>query len=183
MLERASDAQLTAIGENLADIGYRIADTAGLLSAYLADLDETGPHELAAVEERRAALGTLIRAHGSLDEALALWQTGSARLAELDDDGDRIERLIAERDAARSELDAHADALTAARTEAASRLGAAVTEELHALAMPDARLGSWSPKERRARTVATMSRSSSLLTPVRSRAPSRKVRPVASSRA
>ena len=139
-LERVSDSKLTEIGESLADIGYRITDTAGLLSAYLADLDESGPHELAAVEERRAALGTLIRAHGSLDEALTLWQTGSARLAELDDDGDRIERLIAERDAARADLDTHAAALTATRTEAAGRLGAAVTAELHALAMPDARL-------------------------------------------
>ena len=140
VLERASDAKLTEIGESLADIGYRIADIAGQLSAYLADLDESGPHELAAVEERRAALSTLIRAHGSLEEALTLWQTGSTRLAELDDDGDRIERLIAERDAARVEVDADAAALTAARTDAAARLGAAVTEELHALAMPDARL-------------------------------------------
>ncbi|MFS0913099.1 DNA repair protein RecN [Microbacterium sp. 179-I 3D2 NHS] len=140
VLERASDAKLTEIAETVADIGYRIADVAGLLSAYLADLDESGPHELAAVEERRAALGVLIRAHGSLDEALSLWQTGSARLAELDDDDDRLERLDAERTAVRAELDAHAAALTAERASAATRLGAAVTEELRALAMPDARL-------------------------------------------
>ncbi|WP_414685944.1 MULTISPECIES: DNA repair protein RecN [unclassified Microbacterium] len=139
-LERVSDAALTDISAALADIGYRIADVAGQLSAYLADLDETGPHELAAVEERRAALGTLIRAHGSLDEALELWQTGSTRLAELDDDGERLDRLEAERDAARADLDARAEALTAERTEAAARLGVAVSEELHALAMPDATL-------------------------------------------
>jgi DNA repair protein RecN (Recombination protein N) len=140
LLERVSDTKLTEIAESLADIGYRIADAAGLLSAYLADLDESGPHELAAVEERRAALSTLVRAHGSLDEALALWKTGSARLAELDDDGERIGRLIEQRDAVRRELDEHAATLTAARIAAASRLGAAVSEELHALAMPDARL-------------------------------------------
>ncbi|WP_312169303.1 DNA repair protein RecN [Microbacterium sp.] len=140
VLERASDATLTDIAEALADIGYRVTDLAGQLSAYLADLDETGPHELAAVEERRAALGVLIRAHGSLEEALELWQSGSARLAELDDDGERIERLQAERDAARADLDLKAETLTAARTSAAARLGAAVSDELHALAMPDARL-------------------------------------------
>lgn len=139
-LERVSDASLTEISAALADIGYRIADIAGQLSAYLADLDESGPHELAAVEERRAALNTLIRAHGSLDEALELWQTGSARLAELDDDGERIERLEAERDAARAELDARAETLTAQRTAAATHLGEAVSEELHELAMPDATL-------------------------------------------
>jgi DNA repair protein RecN (Recombination protein N) len=139
-LERVTDPTLTDISAGLADIGYRVADLAGQLSAYLADLDESGPHELAAVEERRAALGTLVRAHGSLDEALELWRTGSTRLAELDDDGDRITRLETERDAARSELDDLATALTAERTAAAARLGAAVTEELHALAMPDATL-------------------------------------------
>jgi len=139
-LERAADPKLAEIATVVADIGYRIADAAGQISAYLADLDETGPHELAAVEERRAALGVLIRAHGSLDEALEVWQTGSARLAELDDDGERVDRLIEERDQVRAELDAHAEALTAARTSAAERLGTAVSEELRALAMPDARL-------------------------------------------
>ena len=139
-LERATDSELSVIAEGVADVGYRLADLALQLSAYLADLDEAGPHELAAVEERRAALTSLVRAHGSLDEARELWRTGSTRLAELDDDGDRLERLQAERDAARVDLDAAASALTAARAEAAVRLGAEVTEELHALAMPDARL-------------------------------------------
>ncbi|WP_417512567.1 DNA repair protein RecN [Microbacterium sp.] len=139
-LERATDSELSSIAEGVADVGYRLADLALQLSAYLADLDETGPHELAAVEERRAALTALARAHGSLDEAREVWRTGSTRLAELDDDGDRLERLQAERDAARADLDMAAAALTAARTEAAVRLGAEVTEELHALAMPDARL-------------------------------------------
>lgn len=139
-LERATDPELADIAEGLADVGYRLSDLALRLSAYLADLDESGPHELAAVEERRAALTTLIRAHGSLDEALELWRTASTRLEELDDDGDRLERLQAERDSARADLDEAAAALTAARTEAAGRLGSAVTDELHALAMPDARL-------------------------------------------
>jgi len=139
-LERAGDPELTAIAESIAEIGYRATDIAAQLSGYLADLDESGPHELAAVEERRAALAALVRAHGTLDAALELWNTGSTRLAELDDDSDHIERLTVERDAARAALDEAAAALTATRTEAAGRLGTAVTEELHALAMPDARL-------------------------------------------
>ncbi|WP_310020367.1 DNA repair protein RecN [Microbacterium resistens] len=139
-LERAADPELSALAEGIADLGYRAADIAGQLSAYLADLDESGPHELAAVEERRAALGALVRAHGTLDAALELWESGSARLADLDDDGERVDRLVAERDEARDRLDEAATALTALRVDAAARLGAAVTEELHALAMPDARL-------------------------------------------
>ncbi|MCR2826357.1 DNA repair protein RecN [Microbacterium sp. zg.Y909] len=141
-LERAADrdGSLAALAEQAAEIGYRAVDLAQSLSGYLADLDETGPQELALVEERRAELATLSRVHGSVDAAIDLLRTGSARLAELDDDGDRVERLTEERDAAASVLDAAADALTAARTAAAERLGAAVTEELRALALPDARL-------------------------------------------
>ncbi|MFH8252920.1 DNA repair protein RecN [Microbacterium sp. B2969] len=141
-LERASgrDPQLEDFAGQAAELGYRVADLAASLAAYLADLDESGPHELAAVEERRAVINGLARAHGSLDEALALLETGSARLAELDDDGDRIERLTAERDAAASALDETAARLTAARTAAAERLGEKVTAEMRALAMPDARV-------------------------------------------
>ncbi|RCS62668.1 DNA repair protein RecN [Microbacterium sp. JB110] len=139
-LERAADPALTGIAEQVAEIGYRTADLAVELSSFLADLDEQGPVELAAVEERRAAVNALVRSHGSLDEAIALLETGSARLAELDDDGERVERLAGLRDEAREVLDDRAARLTAARAEAAGRLSAAVTEELHALAMPDAEL-------------------------------------------
>jgi len=141
-LERiaGSDAALAVIGEQVADLGYRATDAAVALSGYLADLDESGPHELAAVDERRGVLAGLARAHGSVDAAIALLATGSARLVELDDDGDRLERLQTQRDAAAAELDGAAEALTAIRRSAAERLGAAVTEELHALALPDAHL-------------------------------------------
>lgn len=141
-LERASssDPALAAFVEPLADLGYRATDLVTGLSAYLADLDEGGPQELAAVEERRAALGSLLRVHGTLEDALDLLQSGSARLVELDDDGDRIERLRAQRDDLTVRLDARAAELTAARTAAAERLGAAVTAELRDLALPDARL-------------------------------------------
>ena len=138
--EASDDPALAELAGQAADLGYRAADLAAALAGYLADLDEAGPHELAAVEERRAVLGTLVRAHGSLDAAIALLETGSARLAELDDDGDRIERLTTERDAAASALDDAANSLTAARSEAAARLGESVTAEMRALAMPDARV-------------------------------------------
>ncbi|GAA3622712.1 DNA repair protein RecN [Microbacterium awajiense] len=137
-LERAGDPALDGLGEQVAELGYRAADLAASLAAFVADLDESGPHELAAVEERRAVLGALVRAHGSLDAAIALRESGGARLAELDDDGERIGRLTEQRDAAASALDDAAAALTRVRTTAAERLGAQVTEELHALAMADA---------------------------------------------
>jgi DNA repair protein RecN (Recombination protein N) len=140
VLDRAADPALADLAAQAEDIGYRAADLAAALSSYLADLDEAGPQELAAVEERRAVLAGLVRAHGTLDAALELAETGSARLAELDDDGDRIQRLTEQREGAASTLDAAAETLTAARTEAAARLGAEVSDQLHQLAMPDARV-------------------------------------------
>lgn len=140
VLERAADAdpELERLSAQVTELGYRLVDVSAALAGYLADLDESGPHELAAVEERRAALGALVRAHGSLEAAIELLETGSARLVELDDDGDRIDRLTREREEAASALDDAAAALTAARTEAAARLAELVTAELHALALPDA---------------------------------------------
>ncbi|WP_347345247.1 DNA repair protein RecN [Microbacterium sp.] len=141
-LERAasSDAALGAFADELAEVGYRAADIAAGLSAYLADLDDAGPHELAAAEARRAELGTLVRIHGSLDAALALQETGAVRLAELDDDGERVERLTVQQGEAASVLGGAAAALTAERERAAVLLGEAVTAELRELALPDARV-------------------------------------------
>ena len=142
VLERSahSDSRLSELSDQIGELGYRAADIAAEVSGYLADLDEAGPHELAAVEERRAALGALIRRHGTLDDALALQRDGGSRLLELDDDPDRIERLAAAQSHAADALDAAAVALTAARVEAARRLGEAVTAELRHLALPDARV-------------------------------------------
>ncbi len=180
-LERAagSDEALRAHAAVIEELGYRVADVAGELSGYLADLDEGGPHELAAVEERRAALNGLVRVHGSLDAALELLASGSARLAELDDDGDRIDRLTAERDRLRDELDARATELTDARRAAASRLGEAVTDELRHLALPDATVTvavEPGPEAAHGRDVVTIQ-----LAPHRARrpAPSRAARPAA----
>jgi len=69
---------------------------------------------------------------------LGFAEQGSRRLLELDADPDRIEALagrVAEDERLAVEL---ADALSAARQEAAARLGAAVTSELADLAMGDA---------------------------------------------
>ncbi len=140
VLERSADPALEALGEQAAELGYRTADLAAALAGFLADLDESGPHELAAVEERRAALAVLARAHGSVDAALDLARDGGLRLAELDGDDARVETLRSEQEAAAAALDTAADTLTSARTAAAARLAAAVTEELHALALPDARV-------------------------------------------
>ncbi|HSP52728.1 MAG TPA: DNA repair protein RecN [Cryobacterium sp.] len=142
-LERAGehDPALPPMAEALANAGFLIADIAAQLSSYLAGLDADGARELEVVQERRAELTGLARKYaGGLDEAIDFLDTGSARLLELDSDSDRIDTLRTETDAARQSTDDLADQLTGIRRAAAEALGAAVTAELAALAMPNASL-------------------------------------------
>ncbi|MFI9204636.1 DNA repair protein RecN [Streptomyces sp. NPDC053048] len=137
---RAHDPALAALADRIGEIGILLADVAGELAGYASDLD-ADPRRLAAVEERRAALGQLTRKYGAdIGEVLAWAESGAARLGELDGDDERIAELTAERDALRAELGELAQALTDARTEAAKRFADAVTAELASLAMPHARV-------------------------------------------
>lgn len=135
------DAQLEPIVEAIANAGYVLSEAALQLSGYLASLDTDGGRELETLQERRAELAALVRKHGStLDDVIDLLEQGSARLLELDQDDVRIERLRESVDADLAALTDLADRLSALRRAAATRLGDAVTAELAALAMPNARL-------------------------------------------
>ncbi|GAB2752407.1 DNA repair protein RecN [Sinomonas soli] len=135
------DAALGASAQRLAEVGYALADIAQELASYAASLDTEGPGRLAEVEERRAALGGLTRKYApTLEEVIAWAEAGQARLFELQDDDGRIESLtaqIAEDEARLKEL---AGEMTALRRAAAVELAERVSEELTALAMPDAAL-------------------------------------------
>ena len=142
-LERVSshDAELVGIAEAVANANYLVSDIAAQLSTYLATLDTDGARELEIVQERRAELGMLIRKYGpTLDEVIRNLETGSSRLFELDGDSERIDQLRADVEADHALLDELATALTIVRTRAAEHLGAAVSDELTALAMADARV-------------------------------------------
>ncbi|MFC8440137.1 DNA repair protein RecN [Streptomyces griseoincarnatus] len=137
---RAHDPALAALTDRIGEIGILLRDVAGELAGYADDLD-ADPLRLAAVEERRAALTALTRKYGEdVAEVLAWAERSAARLTELEGDDERIGELTAERDGLRSELGALAQKLSEARTEAAERFAAAVTEELASLAMPHARV-------------------------------------------
>ncbi len=135
------DAALAPIAEALANAGFLLADAAAELSGYLASLDADGARELELVQERRALLANLSRRHGTLDDVIEFRRTGGLRLVELDGDDDRIAVLEASVERLEGEVARLADRATELRREAASRLEAAVTAELAALAMPDAVLG------------------------------------------
>jgi DNA repair protein RecN (Recombination protein N) len=140
---RAHDTALAGLAERVSEASYLISDVAGELASYNESLD-ADPARLAAVQERRAALGRLVRAYGAAagDVAAVLdWakQAGS-RLAELEGDDDKIAALAAEEDSLRAEVAALAARLTELRSAAAERFATEVTAELTALAMPHASL-------------------------------------------
>ncbi|WP_105034546.1 DNA repair protein RecN [Cryobacterium aureum] len=135
----AHDVALPLLVAAIANVGFVVADIAAELSSYLAGLDADGARELEIVQERRAELGILARKYpGGLEEAIDFLDSGSTRLLELDSDSDRIEQLSAEADADRALVTDLAATLSALRQAAAVQLGARVTAELGALAMPDA---------------------------------------------
>jgi DNA repair protein RecN (Recombination protein N) len=135
------DAVLAPMAEALQSAEFLLADAATELAGYLAGLDADGARELEVVQERRALLTALVRRHGgTLEEVLDFRRTGGLRLVELDGDDERIELLEASVTRLSDEVMRLAARLTELRTESAERLAAAVTTELGALAMPDARL-------------------------------------------
>ncbi|MFC9017682.1 DNA repair protein RecN, partial [Streptomyces albidoflavus] len=137
---RSHDPRLAALADRLGEVAILLGDVAGELAGYADDLD-ADPLRLAAVEERRAALTQLTRKYGEdIDAVLAWAEQSAARLAELDNDDDRITELTAERDAVRAELGALAQRLTQARRDSAQRFAEDVTTELASLAMPHARV-------------------------------------------
>jgi DNA repair protein RecN (Recombination protein N) len=137
----AHDPALAPIAEQLDAASFALAEISGHLSSYLGGLDADGARELEGIQERRATLGGLIRRYGpSLDDVIDYLESGSTRLLELDNDADRIAQLGAEVDAGLARVHQLAAGLTELRREAAMRLQDAVSAELQALAMPDARL-------------------------------------------
>ncbi len=140
---RAHDAALGGLADRLSEASYLISDIAAELASYTESLD-SDPARLAAVQERRAALGRLIRAYGgpSADVAGVLdWaKLASSRLAELEGDDDKIETLAAEESALAGQVTELAARLTGLRRAAAGQFAVEVTAELTALAMPHASL-------------------------------------------
>jgi DNA repair protein RecN (Recombination protein N) len=139
-LERVNghDPSIESILGQISEASIVVREASQSVSAYAAGLDIDGG-DLEQVHERTAAINALVRAYGpTLDDVLALWSTASDRLFDLDRSDDALAALtleIAEDEATLGDL---ATRITSARTDAAQRLSAAVTEELHSLSMPTA---------------------------------------------
>lgn len=136
-----ADDELLQTTKRLSEVGYLLADIARDLASYATSLDSDGPGRLAEVEDRRGELAVLVRKYApSIDGVIEWADAARVRLAELSDDSGRIETLEAEEVSALADLALRAGELTALRRKAAEKLAKAVSAELKALAMPDARL-------------------------------------------
>jgi DNA repair protein RecN (Recombination protein N) len=132
------DPELAGVSERLAGAVALLVDAGADLASYSASVD-TDPARLQAVGDRRAVLIALTRKYGdTVDEVLVWSRTAAERLAELDGSDDRIGALQAEHAGLLDTLAELAGQISHARSEAAARLGSAVTAELSALAMPHA---------------------------------------------
>ena len=156
---RRHDAEIDGVAGRLSEAAYLISDVAAELATYIQSID-ADPARLAAVQERRAALGRLIRAYGPggiaahiggspagpLEEdddvaAVLDWAgRAAARVAELDTDDDKIAALTAEEAELAAQVGELATRLTELRRTAGEKFAADVTAELTALAMPHARI-------------------------------------------
>jgi DNA repair protein RecN (Recombination protein N) len=140
----AHDPALGALAGRLSEASYVLADIAAELASYVGSV-EADPARLAFVQDRRAELTRLIRTYGQAQEpdlasVLAWAKAAAVRVAELDGDEDKITALQAQEAELADQVAGLAGQLTAMRKEAAARFEAAVTAELAALAMPNARL-------------------------------------------
>ena len=141
------DPQLDEIVARLRELGYLLADVGADLASYAATI-ETDPARLAVVQDRRAELTRLVRKYaeepapdGDGAAAVLAWaQRAAARVTTLEGDDERIGVLTARRDELVAELTRTAGELSAARTAAAARFAAEVSDELSALAMANAEI-------------------------------------------
>lgn len=133
------DRRLAEVLDTLRSVSFQVADAARELAAYAADLDQEGPGELAAANERLAALTALFRVYGADSAAVVDYAAGAARrLTELEGDDELIDELAARLEAASDRERRTAARLSELRSAAADRLSELVTVELRQLALPDA---------------------------------------------
>jgi DNA repair protein RecN (Recombination protein N) len=136
----AHDRALGELAERAQSLAAEVGDLASSLRAY-AEGVLVDPGRLEEVNVRMALLRDLERKYGDDEEAvLAFAGKAAARLAELEGGTLRSEALEAEAAELRRDLAVTGAALTAARQQAAARLGEALRAELADLAMPSARV-------------------------------------------
>lgn len=147
LIGRAQQALEAASDQDLRDLGARLGEVAGVLTDVSAELGSyTGslpsdPEELERLLQRQQEIKGLTRKYAPDAAGVVAWRDkAQARLAKIDTSEGAVEKLKAKVAELEQEMQRRAAELTKARQKAAEKLGAAVTEELHGLAMPKAQL-------------------------------------------
>ena len=147
LIGRAQAALEGASDQELRDLGARLGEVAGVLSEVSAELGSytsglpSDPEELERYLQRQQEIKGLTRKYAPDAAGVVAWRDkAGARLAKIDTSEGAVEKLKAKVAELERAMTKHAAALTKARTKAAGKLGEAVTEELHGLAMPKAQL-------------------------------------------
>jgi DNA repair protein RecN (Recombination protein N) len=135
--ERNLDATLGEFADRMKELEILVADLSADISAYSSGIDAS-PQRLAFVESRRAALKTLTREFGDVDDLLAWVEENRPRVAELEGGDEVLSHLREELAQVKSDLVKSAADITKARTKAAAAFSGEVTGELESLAMPGA---------------------------------------------
>ena len=139
-LEGASDQDLRDLGARLGEVAGVLSDVSAELGSYTSGLP-SDPEELERYLQRQQEIKGLTRKYAPDAAGVVAWRDkAGARLAKIDTSEGAVEKLKAKVAELERAMRKHAAALTKARTKAAGKLGEAVTEELHGLAMPKAQL-------------------------------------------
>ena len=139
-LEGASDQELRDLGARLGEVAGVLSDVSAELGSYTSGLP-SDPEELEKLLQRQQEIKGLTRKYAPDAAGVVAWRDkAGARLAKIDTSEGAVEKLKAKVAELERAMTKRAAALTKARTKAAGKLGAAVTEELHGLAMPKAQL-------------------------------------------
>ncbi|MBF4546477.1 DNA repair protein RecN [Corynebacterium afermentans subsp. lipophilum] len=139
-LEGASDQELRDLGARLGEVAGVLSDVSAELGSYTSGLP-SDPEELERYLQRQQEIKGLTRKYAPDAAGVVAWRDkAGARLAKIDTSEGAVEKLKAKVAELEQAMKKHAAALTKARTKAAGKLGEAVTEELHGLAMPKAQL-------------------------------------------
>jgi len=126
-----------------AQLGEMTTQWVGIFAVWVQFLSDL-PADPALLEkslQRQQELRGLTRKYaGDIDGVLAWKNDAESRLQSMDTSTEALEKLQAQVAEAQTVMVAKAEKLTAARNKAARKLAKAVTEEIHGLAMPKARL-------------------------------------------
>ncbi len=140
---RAKDPEIESVYSNLSDAFFLLGDANSTLNSYLSSL-EADPDRLSSLQERKAALNVWFKKYatdgGDFEMLIARGDSAKSTMSDLTGGDELIAELERELVNVKKSLLTSAKELSAVRDKSATTLASAVSEEIHALAMPHTNL-------------------------------------------